>query len=186
MIGIQALIENKQYDDTLEFINNILSVQEKRDDLNLANYDNVYDTILKKLLIEKTVRALSKGIKINTDIRTKIKDINVPKIIINDVVSIILDNAIDAAAGSKEKIIDIMIDEDEDEINIIIANTYSKVIEEVSIYKDGGSSKGIFRGNGLSILKQIEKDNPNIIIDTSITEEIFIQEININNAKETI
>ncbi|NYB74129.1 GHKL domain-containing protein [Sedimentibacter hydroxybenzoicus DSM 7310] len=186
LIGIEALVENKQYDDSLEFINDILSVQNKKVNLNLTNYDNIYDVILKKLLIEKTARALGEGIKINTDIRTQIKDINVPNIVLNDIVSIIFDNAIDASSKSKERIIDIMIDEDEDEINIIIANTYSKIIEEVVIYHDWYFSKGIFKGNGLSILKQIEKDNLNIIIDTSITEDLFIQEINIFNAKETI
>ena len=185
LIGIEALIENKQYDDVLEFINDILSVQNEQVNLNLANYDNIYNIILKKLLIEKTAKALSEGIKINTDIRAQIKDINAPNIVINDVVSIIFDNAIDAAAKSKEKVIDIMIDEGDNEINIIIANTYSKIIEEVAIYQEGVSSKGIFRGNGLSILKYIENANPNITIDTSITEELFIQEINIFNAKET-
>lgn len=151
-----------------------------------ANYDKIYDTVLKKLLIEKTGKALNAGIKMSADVRAEIKDINIPNIALNDIISIILDNAIDAAGKSKDKAIDIMIDEDGDEVNIIVANTYSKMVEEASMYMDGGSSNGIFRGNGLYILKQIENDNQNITIDTTVTEELFIQEININTAKETI
>ena len=186
LIGIQALIENNQYEEAVEFINNIISAQKTQKNLISANYDKIYDAVLKKLLIEKTSKALNAGVKMNADIRAEIKDISIPNIVLNDIVSIILDNAIDAAVNSKEKTIDIMIDEDEDEVNIIVANTYSKMVEELSMYRDGGSSNGKFRGNGLYILKQIEEDNPNIAIDTTVTEELFIQEININNAKETV
>lgn len=186
MIGIQALIESGQYDEAIEFINNVISDQKKHSNLTTANYDRINDAVLKKLMIEKTNQILNFGIKINTDVRKEIQDINIPSIVLNDIISIILDNAIDAANKSKEKCIDIMMDEDDDGINIIVANTYSKIAEESSIYQDGVSSNGAFRGNGLSILKQIEKDNINIIIDTTITKELFIQEINIANAKETI
>lgn len=185
LIGIQALIENNQYDEAVEFINNIISVQKIHEDLISANYDKIYDAVLKKLLIEKTNKALNAGIKISADVRAEIKDINIPNIILNDIFSIIIDNAIDATVNSKEKAIDIMIDEDEYEVNIIVANTYSKMVEEASMYRDGSSTNGRFRGNGLYILKQIEDDNPNITIDTTVTEELFIQEININSAKET-
>ncbi len=186
LIGIKALIEDNQYEEALEFINEIISIQKTHSDLISTNYDKICNPVLKKLLIEKTSKALNAGIKMNADVRTEIKDINIPNIALNDIVSIILDNAIDAAGRSKEKAIDIMIDEDEDEVNIIVANTYSKMVEEASMYMDGGSSNGMFRGNGLYILKQIENDNPNFTIDTTVTEELFIQEININNAKETI
>lgn len=186
LIGIQALIENDKHEEAVEFISSIMAEQRVHDDLVLANYDKIYDIVLKKLLIEKTNKALKAGIKIKSDIRKEVSSIDVPNIVLNDIISIILDNAIDAAANSKEKIIDLMIDEDEDELNIIVANTYSKIVEETSMYRDGSSSNGTFRGNGLYILKQIENNNPNIIIDTNVTEELFIQEININHAKETI
>ena len=186
LIGIQALIENNQQDEVLGFINDILLVKKTQKDLISVNYDNVYDAVLKKILIEKTYKALNIGIKVNADVRTDIKNVNISYILLNDIVSIIFDNAIDAAGSSKEKLIDIMIDEDEGEVDIIVANTYSKMVEETSIYRKGVSSNGIFRGNGLHILKQIESNNPNINIDTTVTEELFIQEININDAKETI
>ncbi|WMJ76004.1 MULTISPECIES: hypothetical protein [unclassified Sedimentibacter] len=67
---------------------------------------------------------------------------------------------------------------------LIVANSYSKIVEESAIYREGESSNGTFRGNGLYLIKQIEKNNPNITIDTTITEELFIQEANINNLSE--
>ncbi len=186
LLGIQALIENNQYDEAIEFVNNIVSMQNIQRNLISFNYDNIFNIILKKLLIERTNKALDKGIKIKADIRSEVQDIDIPNIALNDIISIILDNAIDAAENSKEKAIDIMIDEEEDEINIIVANTYSKTVEELSMYSDGSSTNGTFRGNGLYILKQIENSNPNVIIDTTVTEDLFIQEININKVKETI
>ncbi len=184
LMGIQALIENNQYNKALEFVNSIVADQDTNKDSASVNYDKIYNAILKKILIEKTSKALNAGIKINTDVRKEIPTINIQGIVLNDIVSIILDNAIEAATISKDKEIDILIDGEEDEINIIVANSYSKIVEESAIYREGESSNGTFRGNGLYLIKQIEKNNPNITIDTTITEELFIQEVNINNLSE--
>lgn len=174
LMGIQALVESGQREEAVKFINDIISTQKNNGELMSANYDRIYDAVLKKLLIEKTNKAVDSEIKINADVRKDIPNINISKIVLNDAISIILDNAIEAADKSAEKAIDIMIDTDEDEISVIVANTYSKAIEEAAIYRDGVSSNEGFRGNGLYILKQIEDNNPNITIDTTITEELFI------------
>lgn len=181
LVGIQGLIENNQYDEALKFVKSIMPEKEEYEELFAINYDKIHNTVLKKILIEKTSKALSLGVKINALVRKEIDDINIPIVDLNDIISIIMDNAIDAADKASEKIIDIMIDCDDDEVNIIVANTYQKMIEEVALYKEGTSSKGLYRGNGLYLLKQIEDNNSNMIIDTTITEEFFIQEIRIKN-----
>lgn len=184
LIGIQALIENKQYTEAAAFINQIMTEQKKYGDLLVLNYDRVCNAVLKKLLIEKTSKALNEGIKISAEVRKEIRDINISNMELNDIVSIIMDNAIDATNKATEKLIEIMIDRDEDEISIIVSNTYSKTVEEAALYLEGTSSKGGFRGNGLHLLKQIEDNNSNVIIDTNVTEELFIQEIRIINVQE--
>ncbi len=87
-----------------------------------------------------------------------------------------MDNAIEGAVDSEEKYISILIDEDEDceEVNITISNTYK---EAPKIYEIGVSTKGEYRGNGLSILQDIEEENEKIKISTDLTEELFIQDI---------
>lgn len=186
LTGIQALIENKQYDDAAAFINQVMNEQKKYGDLLVVNYDRVYNTVLKKLMIEKTSKALNVGIKINAEVREDIKDINISNMELNDIISIIMDNAIDAADNATEKLIEIMMDKDEDEISIVVSNTYGKAVEEAALYLEGASSKGKFRGNGLHLLKQIEDNNQDVIIDTTVTEELFIQEIRITNTQEAI
>ncbi len=186
LTGIQALIENKQYDDAAAFINQVMIEQKKYGDLLIVNYDRVHNAVLKKILIEKTSKALNAGIKISAEIRKEISDINISNVELNDIIGIIMDNAIDASVKSDEKIIEIMIDMDEDEISLIVSNTYEKVVEEAALYLDGASSKGEFRGNGLHLLKQIEDNNTDVIIDTTVTEELFIQEIRIKNVKEAV
>ena len=186
LIGIQALIENNQYDEAVEFIRNILNYKNEENICMMANYDRIYDAVLKKILINKTCEAVNEGILVYTDIRGQIDEMSISKLELNDVISILIDNAIEASRAAKEKTINIMIDNEFDEISIIIANTYPESYVEIALFKEGSSAKGKYRGNGLSIIRWIEENNNNISIDTTITEELFIQEIHIRKAKETV
>lgn len=186
LLGIEALIENEQYADAIDFIQNILNYKSADNILMMANYDKIHDAVLKKILINKTCEAVNEGIVVYTDIRSEVDDIAVSKLELNDVISIIMDNAIEASKDARENTINIMIDEESDGISIIIANTYPDRYVDIELYKEGNSAKGKYRGSGLSILKQIEENNSQLTIDTAVTDELFIQEIHICKAKETI
>lgn len=177
LITINILLENKEYEKVELFIDDILKIN----DLTALNMDTDYemikDVLLKQLLIYKTNRATENGITVESMILQEINCINVSTIELSSIINIIMDNAIEAAVASKEKHICILIDQYDNKNNIIIANTYDDFSAKLDLYKEGSTTKGKGRGNGLAILSGIEERNSNIQINTIIREEFFIQEI---------
>lgn len=184
LITVKILIENKEYEKVKLFINEIIKV----DDYAVLNIDTDYqmikDVMLKQLLIYKTNRAAENGIMVETTILQEINNVNVSARELSNIINIIMDNAIEAASASIKKCICILIDKYDAKINITIGNTYENINLELDLYKKGNSTKGKGRGNGLSILQEIEEENPNIQINTIIREDLFIQEIAITSKEE--
>jgi two-component system sensor histidine kinase AgrC len=90
---------------------------------------------------------------------------------------ILLDNAIEAALLSKEKIVNFGIIEDSEEIYLIVSNTFAEKPVISQIFTEGYSTKGKNRGMGLNILKSIINNNINVLSNTLIEDNLFTQEI---------
>ncbi len=177
LIAVKAFAQEGKSKEIINFIDNILKNKIKNKISANVGLEKIQDSILKTLLVHKINGATGFGLRVEAFIRGEISPINniSPKELAN-IIGIIMDNAIEGAVDSEEKYISILIDEDEDceEVNITISNTYK---EAPKIYEIGVSTKGEYRGNGLSILQDIEEENEKIKISTDLTEELFIQDI---------
>lgn len=180
LITINILIRNKEYEKVKLFIDDIFKTDDSAVLSINTDYKMINDIMLKQLLIYKTNRATEKGIVVESIVLQEITDINASAIELSSIINIIMDNAIEAAAVSKEKHICILIDKCDTKTNITVANTYDDADAELDLYKEGSTTKGKGRGNGLAILLGIEERNPNIQINTVIREDLFIQEVSIN------
>ena len=176
LIAIKAFANENKADEIIEFIDNIIKNKIKNKISANVGLELIQDSILKTLLVHKINGAAGFGVRVEAFIRSEIGPFNISPKEMTNIIGIIMDNAIEGAVDSDEKYISILIDEDEDseEINITISNTYKNVPK---IYENGVSTKGEYRGNGLSILMDIEEENENIKISTELTEELFIQDI---------
>ena len=95
---------------------------------------------------------------------------------------ILLDNAIEASLSSEKKRLNIAFIKKNSSILIIISNTFKGVIPPLSkIFKTGFSTKGKNRGLGLSNLSEIMNNYSNTTLDTSISDDRFIQNITISS-----
>ena len=83
-----------------------------------------------------------------------------------------LDNAIEAAKESKRKYIVMEIGYEEEEIVFEIANTYGE-----KIGKEGKSTKGIGRGQGLLLVKEIIEKNTKIREEKEMSGGYYIQRL---------
>ena len=93
---------------------------------------------------------------------------------------IFLDNAIEAASGSGERRVNILISEKDNKIIIEISNTFSdKALSTDKIFDKGVSSKGQNRGLGLYKVKEIVKRYSTVTLDTCIDDEMFLQRLTI-------
>lgn len=184
LITINILTENKDYYKINPYIDDILKTDNLVTNCIDTDYELIKDVLLKQLLIYKTNRAAEQGIQVESMIVQEINNISTSTYELSNIINIIMDNAIEAAFLSDKKIICIIIYREDSKTNIVVGNTYKDMEIYIDMYEEGISSKGKGRGNGLAILHDIEENNHNIQINTMVKDEMFIQEIIINEKSE--
>lgn len=146
---------------------------------DIANLYNIENDALKSIISVKLIEAQSKDIKTSIEVENRI-DIPDSLELINllKIVSIFLDNAIEAAIQAKQPYISFtyFID-DGHKIMIIENSTRERKIDTKSIFHYGVSSKGDGRGIGLSNVRNIVSSNQKISLMTSSDDYIFRHEL---------
>ena len=140
---------------------------------NLVNYKlNVLKS--KNTEIELFISEELKNIKTNKLSQKKINNLNT-------ILGVFLDNIIEEIKNSKLKQVSINIFIDNKELNIILANTFSKKPNIDEINNPNYSTKGKNRGLGLSLVNDIVKSNKNLELSTKIEDKFFVQHLKIKN-----
>lgn len=138
--------------------------------------DGLRGLIYSKLLIMKEEnikysvqisKEVSKTVLINMDDELMVH--------ICQIIGVYLDNAIDATKNIEEKIINIDIYIDEDNLIISIQNTYSGVIELDKIEMKGYTTKTNEHGYGLTLAKELINKNSRLRNEKMIDKYLFTQ-----------
>ena len=147
-------------------------------DPKVINDPGVYNLISKKYN-----KAVELNIKTNIEIFFDFKNIHISIYDFSKILGIFLDNAIEAAKDSNEKLINIVFrDSKKNHVQIIsIENTYfDKNIDTLQIFNKGISSKENHSGIGLWEVNRIVNKYNNTILETSKNEKFFKQELQIS------
>lgn len=146
---------------------------------DIANLSNLDNESLKSVVSLKMVEAQNKGVNISIEVENKISALdNIKLIDLLKVVSIFLDNALEAAVQAEKPSLSFVYFETSSSQIMIIENSIKeKKLNTKSIFNYGHSSKGIGRGIGLSNVKEILDFYPNISLQTSSDNHIFRQEL---------
>lgn len=161
-------------------LNNNLNKHSLR--LNLLS--NIKTPEIKGLISSKVLKAKSEGIDIFIDISDPIEDIKMDTIDLCRILGILLDNAIEAAVLCTNPILKLGIIKKQRSISFIVINSFEGETPKIhEIYVRGFSTKGTGRGIGLANLKSILSNYYNTILDTSIEDNLFIQNIEIINRR---
>lgn len=160
------------------FDNNISNISNNLNTRNasLIELKNIKIAPLKGIISTKLIMAKEKNININIEITELIENINIDILEVCIITGILLDNAIEAADKSDNKLVQLALINKSNCIMLVIKNSCNNINFPISnIYIKGFSTKGANRGLGLSNLKSIIDKYTNITIDTSYSDETFSQ-----------
>ncbi|HEM5490023.1 TPA: GHKL domain-containing protein [Streptococcus suis] len=145
---------------------------------DIARLSNIQNPAVKSLLSSKMLEAQKKGIAISVEVDAEIEPPALELIEFITILSILLDNAIDAAEQCVNGNIVFAYFQEYDRKIIVVENT--TVEDKVStshIFEYGHSTKGDNRGIGLANVKTILDNYPKFSISTDSSNHRFVQEL---------
>ena len=183
LIIIKNMISTTKKKELEEYVSNLIESTEinKYRWINELKYIPIPE--LKGFINFKLMEMSNKKIDIEIHIERKLKDSKMKKLKIKDrgdfysIIGVFLDNAKEASLESKEKKVALEMYEINEEIHIIVANTYKGKIDIEKINEYGYSSKGKNRGTGLHLVNKIVERNKLFERTTSKMDEYFVQEL---------
>ncbi|MGQ7358446.1 sensor histidine kinase [Streptococcus suis] len=145
---------------------------------DIARLSNIQNPAVKSLLSSKMLEAQKKGIAISVEVDAEIEPPALELIEFITILSILLDNAIDAAERCTNGNIVFAYFQEYDRKIVVVENT--TVEDKVStshIFEYGHSTKGDNRGIGLANVKAILHKYPKFSISTNSSNHRFVQEL---------
>lgn len=153
--------------------------------IKINGIENLHVREIKGLLTTKILQAQEKNIRISIEVPEPIEKIDMPIINLSRVIGILLDNAIEASEKiTEEPLIRIAFIKNEDtSVTFIVMNKCEPDMPKVhTLFQENFSTKGKNRGLGLSTLKELTDSTTNVLLDTIIDNNYFIQKVEILNS----
>ncbi|MDW8542606.1 GHKL domain-containing protein [Staphylococcus sp. KG4-1] len=148
--------------------------------IKINGIENLHVREIKGLLTTKILQAQEKNIRISIEVPEPIEKIDMPIINLSRVIGILLDNAIEASEKiTEEPLIRIAFIKNEDtSVTFIVMNKCEPDMPKVhTLFQENFSTKGKNRGLGLSTLKELTDSTTNVLLDTTIDNNYFIQKV---------
>ncbi|NQK44766.1 GHKL domain-containing protein [Streptococcus suis] len=145
---------------------------------DIARLSNIQNPAVKSLLSSKMLEAQKKGIAISVEVDAEIEPPALELIEFITILSILLDNAIDAAEQCVNgNIVFAYFQEYDRKIIVVENNTVEDKVSTSHIFEYGHSTKGDNRGIGLANVKTILDNYPKFSISTNSSNHRFVQEL---------
>lgn len=152
------------------------NLQEHRENIEKVQQIKVVE--VRSLLRVKLIQAQAQGIQVLLDIPSEVETIAVETVTLLRLISILLDNGIEASARSKNKQLIVSCFHTEEVVHFLIRNSFNgKEIDLKAIYQLGMTSNKKGRGVGLYSLKRLLDTHPNLTLITSWEEPFVTQEL---------
>lgn len=147
---------------------------------DIANLSKIENMALKSVLSAKLLEAYNKGVEIAIEVDSRQDLYTFELLDFITIISILLDNAIEATLLSRDPKINIAIFTHNDSFYFIVENkTKDERVNKNNIFTNGFSTKGENRGIGLYKVTQILDKYPNASIRTQSSSYMFKQTIEI-------
>ena len=187
LLTMTEYLVQKDLDGLTKFFNEKIIPIEKQlkdDSHQLAKLAQLKIPAIKGIISNKVIKAQGMDIKIKVEVPETIEKINMDTMNLCRSLGIILDNAIEATRLSTAPKIEILFLNLKSSNFIIIKNSYKdRGISIEQLYEKGFSTKGKDRGRGLSILREMVRENESVYLSTHMKDGYFIQELEIKKGK---
>ena len=183
-LTIRTMVANKDK-NVLENIDAIIDRKVKDDKELKVRTSVISNTMLGALIYSKLLTMKESKIKYNLHIE---KNLNKSDFInlgdknnvdICKIVGVYLDNAIEAVEKIEEKEINIQLYVEDKNLFIVIGNTFDGNVDLSLINNYGYTTKDDGHGYGLSLAKEVIKENNCLSSETEVLDKVFIQKLKI-------
>lgn len=164
-----------------EYYSQLLDDCKQTNNLNLLNPETINNPSIYSLLTNKYYLAQQNGINMTFNIFTDLSTINFNIYEFTRILGILLDNAIEAAKETEDKLLEIEFRTDKKKQIFIIENSFinNDNISITKIFEKGYSTKENNSGLGLWKVHNILSQNTNIDLYTTIKANKFSQELDV-------
>lgn len=171
-----------------EKIDSIIKENINIDSEMITELKNLPNGGFKGLLYYKISQAKNNNLKVEVDVSIGVeKYLNIldeEKLkTLSKLIGIYFDNAIEAAMGTKNKLVSLEIYQYDKKVSIVISNSFNNKIDISDRYEKGKSTKGEGRGNGLYFSRKLLSKNKWIEEKQDIINDLYVEKIKISSTK---
>ena len=179
LVSMQMAIDSKDLQEIDRIYNEVLVKANQKlrsDKYTYFDLNNIEDTALRSLIAQSIVYARNKDVEFTLEVKDIITKLSIDLLDLVRIMSVLLNNAVEGAAESYSKQMEVAVIKMDLEIVIVIQNSckYTMMPSE-DLFELGFSTKGRNRGIGLNNVKEILDQYENIILETEMEDSTFRQ-----------
>ena len=179
LVSMQIAIDSKDLQEIDRIYNEVLVKANQKlrsDKYTYFDLNNIEDTALRSLIAQSIVYARNKDVEFTLEVKDIITRLSIDLLDLVRIMSVLLNNAVEGAAESYSKQMEVAVIKMDLETVIVIQNSckYTMTPSE-DLFELGFSTKGRNRGIGLNNVKEILDKYENIILETEMEDSKFRQ-----------
>lgn len=179
LVSMQMAIDSKDLQEIDRIYNQVLVKANQKlrsDKYTYFDLNNIEDSALRSLIAQSIVYARNKDVEFTLEVKDIITRLSIDLLDLVRIMSVLLNNAVEGAAESYSKQMEVAVIKMDLETVIVIQNSckYTMTPSE-DLFELGFSTKGRNRGIGLNNVKEILDQYENIILETEMEDSKFRQ-----------
>ena len=179
LVSMQMAIDSKDLQEIDRIYKEVLVKANQKlrsDKYTYFDLNNIEDTALRSLIAQSIVYARNKDVEFTLEVKDIITRLSIDLLDLVRIMSVLLNNAVEGAAESYSKQMEVAVIKMNLETVIVIQNSckYTMTPSE-DLFELGFSTKGRNRGIGLNNVKEILDKYENIILETEMEDSKFRQ-----------
>ena len=179
LVSMQMAIDSKDLQEIDRIYNQVLVKANQKlrsDKYTYFDLNNIEDSALRSLIAQSIVYARNNDVEFTLEVKDIITRLSIDLLDLVRIMSVLLNNAVEGAAESYLKKMEVAVIKMNLETVIVIQNSCKiTMIPSEDLFELGFSTKGRNRGIGLKNVKEILDQYENIILETEMEDSTFRQ-----------